>query len=100
MEEGEECLCPGNGNRLDKFTIEKAEAKTLDFGSVAMGLTPIVFEQLCSSEQFNQKVFERIGVGENLNIVSFDSFGWIEWKYQIQNSSGIAKKYRYDQTID
>lgn len=53
MEEGEECLCPGNGNRLDKFTIEKAEAKTLDFGSVAMGLTPIVFEQLCSSEQFN-----------------------------------------------
>lgn len=51
MEEGEECLWPGNGNRLHKFTIEKAEAKTLDFGSVAMGLTPItVFEQLCSSK--------------------------------------------------
>lgn len=50
MEEGEECLCPGNGNRLDKFTIEKAEAKTLDFGSDSDGF---------NTDHFRTIVFER-----------------------------------------
>lgn len=53
-ERGEGCLCPGNGNRLHKFKIEKAETKTLGIylvrGLVSVVMGTIVFEQLHSSE--------------------------------------------------